>query len=200
MEYIYGRHILDVIDNCNISIINHIMQQLFFWVEWCISHSGSIGFDSRFFEGKLCTVKHVDVLKKSFVEHMQTMNGVDMPVGFCHGDLTLSNMLFLEDGRIGMVDWHDPFLESPLQDICKLFQEIILKWSTQLIDKHYIKYDIVYNHLQQLYDGWIKNLGIDLRLIKVFNCMVLLRLFPYTKQGTFLWNLIYDKCKEVLEI
>jgi hypothetical protein len=52
-----------------------------------------------------------------------------IPEGFCHGDLTFSNILV--DGksrRIAAFDFLDSFVESPLQDIAKIRQDTSYYW------------------------------------------------------------------------
>jgi len=197
MEYIYGRHLLDVVSECNVSIIGHIMDNILFWVDWCIDHSGRVSFDPRFFSRKLETIKGVDELLKKFDVLLDGCKGLDCPVGYCHGDFTLSNMLFLENGKIGLVDWHDPFMESPLQDIGKLFQEIELKWSMRMGDTSAIKFDTAYDNIHRFFDRWIETIDVEPRLVHLFHVMTLLRLFPYTKHGE-LYDIIYDCVEELL--
>jgi tRNA A-37 threonylcarbamoyl transferase component Bud32 len=52
----------------------------------------------------------------------------DLPTGFCHGDLTLSNAVF-SNGHIWLLDFLDSFIESPLIDIVKLRQDTRFFWS-----------------------------------------------------------------------
>jgi len=54
-----------------------------------------------------------------------------VPVGDCHGDLTLSNMLFKHQ-QLYLIDFLDCFVESPLQDIVKLRQDTLFGWSLAL--------------------------------------------------------------------
>jgi hypothetical protein len=58
-------------------------------------------------------------------------SSISVPVGPCHGDLTLSNILFTTDA-IYLIDFLDPFIESPLQDVVKLQQDTYFGWSVDL--------------------------------------------------------------------
>ncbi len=56
-----------------------------------------------------------------------------LPVGSCHGDLTLCNLLYQSDPRSGLqslvlLDFLDTFLDAPLQDIVKLRQDTCHRW------------------------------------------------------------------------
>lgn len=50
----------------------------------------------------------------------------------CHGDFTLSNMLFTNDRRIYLIDFLDSFIESPWIDFVKLRQDTRFQWSLHL--------------------------------------------------------------------
>lgn len=52
-----------------------------------------------------------------------------MPIGQCHGDLTLGNLIYGVDAKITLIDFLHTYLESPLQDVTKLTQEFKYFWS-----------------------------------------------------------------------
>ena len=61
-----------------------------------------------------------------------------VPMGHCHGDLTLSNILLSEgDGdselTVVLIDFLDSFVESPLADLAKLFQDLRYGWTMRLL-------------------------------------------------------------------
>jgi thiamine kinase-like enzyme len=51
------------------------------------------------------------------------------PVGKCHGDFTLSNMIVTHNLSIYLIDFLSTFFESPLQDAVKLLQDFKYGWS-----------------------------------------------------------------------
>ena len=66
-----------------------------------------------------------------------------IPIGKCHGDLTLSNILF-DGGENYLIDFLDSFIESPLIDIVKLRQDTAFYWSEKMYTN---KYDSLRLHL-----------------------------------------------------
>lgn len=50
----------------------------------------------------------------------------------CHGDFTLSNMLFTNNNRVYLIDFLDSFIESPWIDFVKLRQDTRFHWSLHL--------------------------------------------------------------------
>lgn len=65
-------------------------------------------------------------------EHPQ----LKIPLGVCHGDLTLSNMIFSQGQGLVLIDFLDTFLESPLQDLAKVSQELEFGWSSRHLDEN----------------------------------------------------------------
>jgi hypothetical protein len=51
------------------------------------------------------------------------------PMGNCHGDLTLSNVILDSASGISLIDFLDTYLETPLQDVAKLKQDFVYGWS-----------------------------------------------------------------------
>ena len=51
------------------------------------------------------------------------------PMGPCHGDLTLSNLILNSAMDITLIDFLHTYLESPLQDVAKLKQDFVYGWS-----------------------------------------------------------------------
>jgi hypothetical protein len=56
-------------------------------------------------------------------------NLIMVPVGICHGDLTLGNLIYHRNKKIILIDFLHTYLESPLQDVAKLNQEFKYCWS-----------------------------------------------------------------------
>jgi thiamine kinase-like enzyme len=78
--------------------------------------------------------------------------GHEIPVGLCHGDLTLSNILIQRGGkssgpvgaitkaepdatvmRVVLIDFLDSFVESPLADMAKLCQDLVYGWTMRFL-------------------------------------------------------------------
>jgi hypothetical protein len=56
-------------------------------------------------------------------------NAIEIPIGFCHGDLTLSNIICSRYSGIKLIDFLTTYLESPLQDLAKIIQDYNFGWS-----------------------------------------------------------------------
>jgi hypothetical protein len=78
-----------------------------------------------------CNQKH---LRKELDKSHQWFNKnlpskLNIPIGKCHGDLTLSNIIITQNHELYLLDFLDSFLESPLQDAAKVLQDMIYGWS-----------------------------------------------------------------------
>ena len=103
---------------------------------------------------------------------------LSFPIGPCHGDLTLSNMVFTSDNNIVLFDFLAVFLESPLQDVAKLLIDIEYGWSVRTYsDMHTTRLRVIDKYCSQhLFSDLHTAYHDQIRLLKLFN---FLRLLPY---------------------
>jgi hypothetical protein len=92
--------------------------------------------ETLIFRKKLVTVSAatIDPVLKRLVEAcidvLDTLpTELSFPMGPCHGDLTLSNVILDPVSGITLIDFLDTFLETPLQDVAKLKQDFVYGWS-----------------------------------------------------------------------
>lgn len=102
------------------------------------------------------------------------------PIGPCHGDLTLSNIILDPLSGITLIDFLETYLETPLQDVAKLKQDFIYGWSFR---KHSpsigIKAEILWRHHYPTALTQIEHMyPIQIKLLTL---MSLARIAPYIK-------------------
>lgn len=98
---------------------------------------------------------------------------VFLPIGYCHGDLTFANIIFV-DKDIYFIDHLDSFIESPVIDLIKIYQDTLFNWSFFLSgawSRH------IYN--------WYTEINKELEIFNRFNKPILhavniARIFPYS--------------------
>ncbi|MDD5029338.1 MAG: phosphotransferase [Rhodoferax sp.] len=61
---------------------------------------------------------------------------IAVPLGPCHGDLTLSNVIWSPSLGLVLIDFLSTYLESPLQDLAKISQELEFGWSFRRMDQN----------------------------------------------------------------
>lgn len=110
------------------------------------------------------------------------LKDLTLPMGPCHGDLTLSNMKVTQENKLYIFDFLDSFIESPLQDAAKIIQDMIYGWSfrkekssLRLKGQLFCKkaYPNFIDTLIQLYP----------QEMKVLEIMTLLRIAPYIDES-----------------
>lgn len=104
---------------------------------------------------------------------------IEVPVGICHGDLTLSNLLF-SGSTIAMIDFLDSFVESPICDLVKLRQDTKFGWSNSLVENtDMTKIKVIQSHMDSQVDTIIRKNEHYSQHYPLFEFINLLRILPY---------------------
>jgi thiamine kinase-like enzyme len=136
-------------------------------------------------EAKLCVHKlyrpKLSLLLKEYREKILPKK-IEIPMGKCHGDLTLSNILISHTKqKITLIDFLDVFIESPLQDMVKIRQDTKYLWSSHLyrgkIDAQ--RYKLVMRYLDQRFVTAFKVFKCYREYYTAFQVMNLLRVLCY---------------------
>ena len=100
------------------------------------------------------------------------------PMGSCHGDLTLSNIIFNPVDGIILIDFLDTFLESPLQDVAKIKQDFTYGWSFRKCPNTLrVKAEILCNACMPTIIKSIET--VYKQQVDVLTLLALLRIAPY---------------------
>jgi len=168
MRYYNGLSIIDFIEQSSKKQLDNIVHNLFEFIKWEIQKS------------PIAKIDEVQIYSK-FGSAIPPIDGY-IPIGICHGDLTLSNMLFC-DKKIILLDFIDCFIETPIQDIAKLLQEVNLMWSLHFFSGHVdtTKVKIGYNYLKKEIVRMLPMFGVELEYINYFYFTSLVRILPYVK-------------------
>ena len=151
----------------------------------------------RFIDGNLATAERREVsgaiqekledlrnrgVPQTFLAAAQArcQSPVWVPVGSCHGDLTLSNLLFKND-LLYLIDFLDCFVESPLQDIVKLRQDTFFGWSLALYQAEFNwpRVQIALRYLDQKIVGRFEGYDWYREHYVLFQLVNLMRVLPY---------------------
>ena len=107
------------------------------------------------------------------------MQNYYFPVGKCHGDLTLSNVIMANDGTLNLIDYLDTFFESPLQDVAKIMQDFVYGWSFRYEKKSTNLSALIFcSHSTPLICEYIANKFRP--QMKILLILALMRIAPYT--------------------
>lgn len=150
------------------------------------------------FRNKLASVAaatHDPALKRlveSCFDVIDSLPGeMSYPIGRCHGDLTLSNVILDPVSGVTLIDFLETFLETPLQDVAKLKQDFVYGWSfrnsppplsvkAEILCRKYFPQAIV--QLERMYP----------KQVHLLTLMTLARIAPYVKDEVTQQWLIYS--------
>lgn len=139
MAYVPGEKYSEYFLNCTISDLNQLISNFISFINSELDLSNFVKLSEDIFRDKLMSIKPIIKSKtnsSSFI--LKILNRFEneipstlIPIGPCHGDLTLSNVIF-SNHKLFLIDFLDSFIESPLIDIVKLRQDTKFFWSLML--------------------------------------------------------------------
>jgi hypothetical protein len=144
MNYEHNSDCIDFLNTCRVDTLLHFTKTMLGVIQQNIDNSPM----SSEVPKSILADKYADVIRILAKNALVTSNELDfittkcgpriaalpdtllLPVGVCHGDLTLSNVLLQRPtNNIILIDFLDSFIESPLADVCKLRQDTRFGWS-----------------------------------------------------------------------
>jgi len=139
MEHLQMLDAVEFMERAAPVVIQKRMQIVFDFLKWEFESSTVKPVPPAIFLDKLNEIKlKVPIVdwEKYFSKHIPRIEcllkePLLLPVGTCHGDLTFSNMMFaVDDNQVGLIDFLDSFVESPLIDLAKLRQDTRFHWTS----------------------------------------------------------------------
>ncbi len=209
MEYVHARSFVDYFENASYMAPKLFAEQIIEFLEGEFSKSPVQNIPSDLLVGKFLDVSRVILANpllssdKTVAEYLERAGKVFLaprtrhwPVGTCHGDLTLSNILF-QEGRFILIDFLDSFLETPLMDIVKLRQDTRHYWSQMMVrgDFDRMKNTLVLRHIDKfLWERFGREASVQDGYCEL-QCLSFLRILQYAKEIS-----VIDYLKQNLEI
>lgn len=192
MQYVYSKNFMEYFDNAGFEQVDYLTDALEDFIDYEVRHCRMTEVGSDIFVIKFNGIKHkmsqyqdpdIKCLLERCFHVFDTMGNITVPVGVCHGDLTLSNLLF-NGNNFYLIDFLDSFLESPLQDIVKIRQDTAFGWSRLMYTRPYdkIRFNLICSHLDRELDKRFREKYIWYgKYYDVLQLMNMLRILPYAK-------------------
>lgn len=194
MDYVYGLSFLTYFEYANIYDIKNVANILINFINDELSYSELQNVNKDIFYNKLtsilasCTKNElVDINKATeYVNRCKNkiseFDTIILPIGSCHGDLTFSNILF-SNNNIYLIDFLDSFIETPLQDIVKLRQDTLYKWSLMMTNEQYNKSHIftIFQYIDEQITSYFEKYDFY-KYYVILQYINILRILPYVKE------------------
>lgn len=210
MQYIYSKSFIEFLEQAGFEQVDYFINALKQFVEYEIKKSKMQLVPASIFQSKFSTVKSKmasnplvkdNIRLKHLLEQCQSifdkMHDMEIPVGLCHGDLTFSNILF-NGNNYYLIDFLDSFVETPLQDIVKIRQDTLYRWSQQMYQKPFdvVRLKIICNKMDSEIDSYFSHRYEWYRQnYHIMQLMNIVRILPYaidTSIVEYLTDIISD--------
>ncbi len=189
-EYINGSSgdlILTNLGSTEINIISNFIDEYFYTLKKKVKW---VKFSKNIIINKLNNINiktKIPYLKKLFFKNkkkiLKEIKDIKYyPSGFCHGDLTLSNMIIAGD-KIYLIDFLKTYNDGITQDLSKIFQEFILGWSSRkLNEREILRSETIYRRI--IKDNFFNSFSQNIQKVMRFEVlMTILRIFPYVDKN-----------------
>ena len=128
---------------------------------------------------KIDSINKIKLIDNHLIDQLKLQANLDINTGYCHGDLTFENII-ISNEEIYLIDFLDSYIESPIIDISKLFQEFDLNWSNRNYESDNAISLIRNIFLKRNLNDRISNLSINTLCIDLQRKLTLMRILPYT--------------------
>ena len=188
MEYFNGQDVMSFFEEASIETVIKSAKSISRLIDFNISKCKKENFKKEAFLQKFYSIKDqvktfsIDI--KKIEKFFLRIPIGKIPTGFCHGDLTFSNMLF-SDSSICIFDFFDTFYESPIQDMVKIRQDTFYNWTffnyNGSEDKTRI--DIIMKKIDSILVDNFKGYQFYNSYYRPFQIMNFMRILPYSKES-----------------
>ena len=114
------------------------------------------------------------------LRRLASFDDKDIPIGPCHGDLTLSNVI-VRRGELVLIDSIPVFINSPMLDAAKLLQDARHHWTTRTHGGR-IDHGRMLMLMAKM-ESMIESLSLSKDLLNFFSALNLYRILPYVREN-----------------
>ena len=177
MEYIPGNTFSEFFSTASVNDVEFVVQTLFDYFDSLISTSRMVDATNKILK-KLDSLKE-KTFHKEYIEFLRKYvesNKIIVPHTFCHGDLTLSNIIFHKN-RLFFIDFLDCYVDTFLSDLVKIKQDLDYFWALKTWNVHTHRLEQIYrfawNELENRYSSFMYE------PFDILDVMNILRIEPY---------------------
>ena len=197
MQYVYSKNFIEFFEQAGFEQVDCLIGALEYFVEHEISKCELQRVSPKIFQDKFAEIKGKCLTNPLYEANPDILNILDcseqifhslpeltIPIGVCHGDLTFSNILF-SGNNYYLIDFLDSFIETPLQDIVKIRQDTVYRWSQLMYTQRYdaVRLHIICDKIDQEIDRYFSGkyqwYTDNYRVMQLMNT---LRILPYAHE------------------
>tara|TARA_B100000700_G_C14982322_1_gene827033 strand:+ start:39 stop:872 length:834 start_codon:yes stop_codon:yes gene_type:complete len=207
MEYISGLNFLSFVEKSSPKKLKIFFENLKNLLYANIINSSYIPYPKASICKKVSSIRKKLKKRNKIIENCLNFvynfnSRVLLPAGYCHGDLTFSNIIFTRNSNtIYLIDFLDNFFDTPLQDIVKIRQDTVHHWilhkNTQNIDK--LKVQLALSYIDNNLVKFLEQFQFYNEFYKVFQILNLLRIIAYTKDESTYNYIVHHLDLELLK-
>lgn len=183
MQYSSGKNYSQYFDHCSVSDVERFQISICKLITnqytgefYDPEHVKNIIFEKLFsLKQKSNYLDFIDCILNNF--HIINFHGV--PKSFCHGDLSLSNILF--DKKYILIDFLDSFIDTIIVDLVKLKQDLYYNWCLETQSNNSARIKIIFSYLWYNINDYFKDIT-SLDVFELLDLINLLRIEPYVNQ------------------
>ncbi len=206
MEYVYSKNFIVYLEQAGFEKVQYFIKAMKIFLDSEIALSPMTQISTKDMMDKFQSVKSivfnndklredaevVEIMNRSEVVFENMPNTIEIPVGKCHGDLTMSNILF-NGNNYYLIDFLDSFIETPLMDMVKLRQDTAYTWSTLMFSGRYdeTRLSIIFKKIDTELNDYFMQYEWYRQYYHPFQLMNFLRILQYAKEDKVI---SYLKC------
>lgn len=128
MEYVNGQSLASYFEQIPVTSIHNFIDSIIPSMDGNYTNNET----NNIIKTKLNEIKNKILVSDENIENaFEIVNSIDwsnLPISYCHGDLTLENIIH-KDGGFYCIDFLDSFVDSWIVDAAKLLQDFLCCWS-----------------------------------------------------------------------
>ena len=204
MEWIEGQSVSQYIINTDVPAINLFLDRLMdeFEISYEVSDHTNIAFQEKIKSIENC-VSYRNLAVRKSIDILKKFNFNNVHLSYCHGDLTLENILISNEGELFFIDFLDSFFDSWMIDAAKVLQDVELGWCFRQ-DPANANRDIRLALVKRKFIEKLLRLNEGLEIVNsIYHILLLnlLRIYPYAndKSTIFFLDKSVSKISNLIE-
>lgn len=198
MDYINGHKFSNFILNNSFEKTINVFDNILKYLKHNLDNKNKELVQLNSIKAKLHTLQSDTLISSSGIVEslLPFISKCNIPIGYCHGDLTFENILVYENEAF-FIDFLDSYINSPFIDISKIFQDLYFNWSYRNQNINALV-NIKLEYLKKYLISSLQLKDQDIFSIELLLVINILRIIPYTDDFKLKIHLLLNS-KKIIE-